>query len=126
MNKRVENWIPAAIEAAQTHLANHGVIKKEYNGYISSFGAAVLQSGLKAAIAFNESASSGSTEDRGVLMKAILQIITNRPIENNSNEKLLNYVLEHDDNETKEKIMDASTALKLAIRTFKLSKEDEA
>ncbi len=123
MNRRVENWIPAAIQAAETHLAKNGVIKKEYNGYISSFGAAVLHSGLKAAIAFNESASSGSKEERGPLMKAILNIITNAP---KKDEKLLDYVLEHDTADTREKILDAATALKLAIRTFKLSKEEEA
>jgi len=126
MNRRVENWIPAAIQAAETHLAKNGVIKKEYNGYISSFGAAVLHSGLKAAIAFNESASSGSKEERGPLMLALLQIVTDQQIDNNSDEKLLKYVLDNDTADTKEKILDAATALKLAIRTFKLSKEEEA
>lgn len=124
MNRRVEAWIPAAIQAAQKHLANEqGVIKKEYNGYISSFGAAVLQSGLKAAIAFNESASSSSKEDRTLLMQALLQIVSNREIpekSNNINDKLLSFVLANDTKKTKEKILDAATALKLAIRTFKL------
>lgn len=122
MNRRIENWIPKAIIAAEQQLANNGVIKSEYNGYVSSFGAAILQSGLKAAIAFNESASSSSKEDRKPLMRAVLQIIKNEPVGKDA--KLLDYVLSNgnDNAETKAQIMDAAVALKLAIRTFKLER----
>jgi len=137
MNRRVEKLIPKAIKAAKHCIAeNEEIVKKyngavpsEYNGYISAFGAAVLQSGLKAAIAFNESASSKSAKNRRLLMLAILEIISGQNIQENSNETLLDYVLSRDTAgtkaETKAEIMDAATALKLAIRTFELKKEDE-
>ena len=133
MNRRVEKMIPRAIEAARAHIAEDreiklkykGAIPAEYNGYVSSFGAAILQSGLKAAIAFNESASSGSAKDRKLLMRAVLEIIKNEKVARDAS--LLDYVLTdgHDTPETRRKIMDAAIALKLAIRTFELKKEDE-
>ncbi len=124
MNRRIDKLIPKAIESAGRHLANNGVINSEYNGYISSFGAAVLQSGLKAAIAFNESESSASAKDKKPLMRAILELVVKRGII--ENEKLLDHVLviENDTSDTKDEIMDAAAALKLAIRTFKLERED--
>lgn len=128
MNRRIEKLIPKAIKSAERHLANQSVIRSEYNGYISSFGAAILQSGLQAAIAFNENTSSSSKEDRRPLMRAILEIVTNREIPKNSDEKLLDYVLTpgNEVSEIKARIMNAAVALKLAIRTFELRKGDES
>lgn len=122
MNRRIENFIPTAIKAAEQHLATNGKIKSEYNGYISSFGAAVMQSGLKAAVAFNESTNSSSNEDKDLLMKAILQTVLRRPVERN--ERLLDYILNNNriESQLKIQIMDAAVALKLAIRTFELTK----
>lgn len=125
MNRNVERLIPKALISAEKHLATDGVIPKEYNGYISSFGAAILQSGLKAAVAFNENSNSSSQQDRRPLMRAILEIISNKEIDQNSQERLLDYVLKNDSVALKNKIIDAATALKLAIRTFKLTGEDE-
>jgi len=127
MDRRIDKLIPKAIKAANHCIANNkeifkkynGAIPSEYNGYISSFGAAVLQSGLNAAIAFNESENSRSARNKRPLMQAILELIKN---ENDKEEKLLEYVLSNDSSETKDKIMDAVTALKLAIRTFELEK----
>lgn len=125
MSKRINKLISIALEAAEKHLEKDGKIEKEYNGYISSFGAAVIQSGLKAAVAFNESESSGSAKDRKKLMKAILHILKKGQMNDGDNDKLMNYVLENDNPATKSDIMDAAAALKLAIRTFKLEKNEE-
>ncbi len=135
MNRRVDKLIPKAIKAAKTHIADNkeilkkynGAIPSEYNGYISSFGAAVLQSGLKAAVAFSESASSGSEKDKKPLMRAILSLVKNDHDHNNDNDEksLLEYVLNNDTLDTQNKIMEATTALKLAVRTFELKKGDE-
>ena len=125
MNRKIDNLIPVAIKAVtKAELLEDGKISKEYNGYISSFGAAVMQSGLKPAIAFNESESSGSQKDRKKLMKAVLYIIKQEnPNNEDMEDKLLSYVLKNDN--LQEKILDAATALKLVIRTFKLKKEGE-
>lgn len=126
MNRRIDKLIPKAIEAAGRHLSTEGIIHSEYNGYISSFGSAVLQSGLKAAIAFNESESSGSAKDKRPLMRAILELVTKTIVEKDSKAKLLDHVLSFGENTSaiKDEIMDAATALKLAIRTFKLDKKE--
>jgi len=120
MDRRVDKLIPKAIKAAKTHIADNKKIFKEYNGYISSFGASILQSGLKPAVAFNESASSSSAKNKIPLMQAILELITEQEPEKDA--KLLNYILEHPKKESKikHKIIDAAIALKLAIRTFEL------
>jgi CRISPR-associated protein Cmr5 len=124
MNKRIEKWIPSAIKAIEKSgiVKADGTIPKEYNGYISSFGAAVMQSGLKAAIAFNENTESGSVYGKSPLMRAILEIMNGEPPAEGAT--LLAYVLSNDTIETKSAVLDATIALKLAIRTFKLVEGD--
>jgi len=122
MNRRVEKMIPKAIEAVNEFLASNNEVKSEYNGYISSFGASIIQTGLKAAIAFNENTNSGSNEDKQALMQAILKLVKSNM---GDNEKLLPYVISEEEQgrSPQNEIMDAAIALKLAIRTFKLEKK---
>ncbi len=127
MKREIEKLIAPAIEAAEKHLQKEGTIASQYNGYISSFGAAVMQSGLLPAIAFNEKTTSGSEEDRSCLMRAILQIIKASPLE--KGETLIKYVLATSETERRamrRDILNAATALKLAIRTFRLEKRDSS
>ncbi len=119
--KRVEDYIPKALKIVNEFFPD-GNIPKEYNGYISSFGAGIIQSGLKPTVAIYENEQSQSQQDRAKLPKMILQIINP-----NTNERsLLRYIINSNENEQllKEKIKDASIAIKLVIRTFKLKKED--
>lgn len=131
MNRRINDLIPIALEAAEKYLENLGEIASEYHGYISSFGAAVIQSGLKPAIAFYEREGSSSLEDKKKLMSAILYMIKNKyastPNEADDNRSLLAFVLQRSDIERRVKrdIVDASITLKLAIRTFKIKKRGE-
>ena len=101
----------------------HKYIPKEYKGYISSFGAAIIQSGLLPALYFNHG-SEGSTEDREKLMDAVFYILKNGYNITASENNLLKYAKEQArDNELKKvknQILDAATALKLVIRTYKL------
>ena len=118
--KRVEEYIPKALSVVENTFSS-GVIPKEYNGYISSFGAGLVQSGLKPTVAIYENKQSQSQQDRAKLPKMILQII-----DPDSNEQsLLRYIINsnEDENLLKEKIKDASIAIKLVIRTFKLETE---
>lgn len=119
--KKLDRLIPLAIEAANENLAENGKIPKEYNGYISSFGASA-RSGLKPAVAFFENKSADSIQDKTKLMKTVLEIICKYRQINPVPETLMEYVLAHQsEGFLKKDVMDAATALKLAIRTFELN-----
>jgi len=115
--KRVERYIPKALEVLEEEFAQNK-IPMEYNAYISSFGASLIQSGLKATIALFENRNSQTKEDKNRLTKIILKILE----ENRKEESLLKYIIESPEDEIvlKERIKDISIAIKLAIRTFEL------
>jgi CRISPR-associated protein Cmr5 len=118
MKSRIENYIPSALKEAE-QLKTEGYIPKEFKGYISSFGAAAIQSGLIPALAFFS--NDGESRGRSKILEAIRNIL-NIPV----NKSLLQYVVEYCNEQDiskeilKDKIMDAATALKLAIRTYQL------
>lgn len=116
--KSIENYIPLAIKVLDETF-NEGIIPSAYNGYISSFGASIMQSGLKPTLALFENKDAATKEDKEYLTKIILKIL------NGEDGSLLRYVLNSKDDETylKEKILDISIAIKLSIRTFKLKKD---
>ena len=121
--KRIEEYIPKALEVVEEEFKSK-VIPKEYNGYISSFGAGLVQSGLKPTVAIyeNKNDKDKTQQDRTKLPKMILKIIE----PNSSESSLLRYIINSNQNEKqlKEKIKDASIAIKLVIRTFKLEKAE--
>ncbi len=115
--KQIEKMIPDAMRVLSEEFPN-GQIPSSYNGYISAFGASIVQSGLKPTLAVYENMNASSKEDKTVLTKLIVRIIAPE-----YRESLLNYVL--DEGEAREqllrdKIVDAAVAIKLSIRTFKL------
>ncbi len=118
MSKRaIEGYITKAIEVLESRFEN-GVIPSSYNGYISSFGASVIQSGLKPTLALFENENANTKEKKQLLPMIILQIL-----DSNTNEtSLLRYVIHGNEALLKQKIMDISIAVKLSIRTFKLEK----
>ena len=106
MKKRIENYIPSALNALEeVGIVKNGEFPKEYNGYISSFGASIRQAGLLATILFYNAEESGATGDRKKIIKAIEKIIDVNNLQNHLDKKA--------------QIEDAAVALKLAIRTFK-------
>ncbi len=118
MSKRnIENYIPKAIEVL-TREFPIGEIPSSYNGYISSFGASIVQSGLNPTLALFENKNASAKEDKNLLTKIILQILDDEE----RNDSLLNYVLMQNNQEEilKQKIIDIAVAIKLSIRTFKL------
>lgn len=126
--KRIKDLIPNAISAAEKHLVNkeNGTIAKEMNGYISSFGASIISSGLLPTIIFY-SQEGKSEGDRTTFIKA-LEFMCLDKNKLTANEKLTNKIKEIHSNKTemsqlKNFIMDASVALKLAIRTFPKSND---
>jgi len=120
--KKLDKFIPIALKAAETNLSEAGKIPKEYNAYISSFGA-MVRSGLKPAIAFYESKSADSAQDRRKLTKALLKVVTSYRGDDGNYKTLMEYVLKSNNSSglVKKDILDAVAALKLAIRTFEMS-----
>ena len=115
--KNIEQYIPKAIDVLENTFPS-GVIPSAYNGYISSFGASVLQSGLLPTLALYESTNSSAKENKEYLTYIIFQILTDRK----DDISLLRYVLDNNQDILKPKIMDIAIAIKLSIRTFKLDK----
>ena len=117
--KRIENYIPKALSVLDSEFPTK-IIPSAYNGYISSFGASVMQSGLKPTLALFENTQAQTKEDKSFLTKLILKILN----PNAKETSLLRYVLSKPNEETllKNEILDISIALKLSIRTFKLER----
>ena len=110
MSKQIESYIPKALEAIiKYEIAKNGEVAKQFNGYISSFGASVRQAGLLATVLFYENEQSNSEKDRTKVIKAIEYIIGEKIIKNNTADKKI-----------RAKVEDAAVALKLSVRTFKL------
>lgn len=123
---QVEKYLKRAITAINdSGIANNGIVPAEYNGYISSFGASVISSGLLPAIAFYSNENSAISKERAKLMKAILMLID----ENSNDSSLFSYVTSILPNTSPslltKQILDAAVAIKLAIRTFKLERNKE-
>jgi len=113
MNKSIERYIPKAIKALETlEIVVDGCAPKEFNGYISSFGASIRQAGLLATILFYDNANSNSQKDRTKVIRALEEITSSPLNKTTKNTPALRANVE-----------DAAIALKLALRTFKLTKE---
>ena len=123
MKNNVTKLLAFADQAVKDKLVeNNGRIAKEYNGYISSFGAAIVQSGLMPALYFNHQKDSGSAKDRKKLMDTIFQTIINGYNITTDKSDLLKYAKQDtvDLKQLKQQILGAATAIKLVIRTYEL------
>lgn len=132
MQYRVDHYLPKAFEAivkvnidGKVFISHDGTIPKEYKGYISSLGANIIQAGIKAAITFYEAKETGSKSDRRLVNAALKYILTNNnsAIEHFSDCALTQVLSGLTDDVKQQKaleILDAATALKLALRTYKM------
>lgn len=93
--KRIENYIPKAIDLLNKEFPE-GKIASAYNGYISSFGASIIQSGLKPTLAVFENTNNKekTKEDKTYLSFLILNLLPN-----NQGNSLLKFVLDNKDKE---------------------------
>lgn len=138
MKYRVDCYIPKAFEAIEKvrikdnnkdnnknnyigFFDNDGYIPNEYKGYIASLGANIIQAGIIAALVFYEQAESGSRSDKRLVNAAIRYIISNDgDFSNYKLSEVLKKLPQENWQQKAEEIMDAATALKLALRTYKM------
>jgi len=118
MSKRnIEAYIPKVLEVLDRTFTE-GVVPSAYNGYISSFGASIMQSGLLPTLALFENTNASTKENKEYLSYLIVQVLRG----NDDDVSLLRYVLDGNEQLLKKEILDISIAIKLSIRTFKLDK----
>ncbi|MCS3901792.1 type III-B CRISPR module-associated protein Cmr5 [Methanococcus voltae] len=121
--KQVESYIPIALNVIKEckecdKVGDKGLwkndteIRKEVSGYLASYGPAIIQSGLIPAVVFYE-----GKDEKKIVNDLILEVIGKT-----DDEDLLEYTCNNEE-ESKEKIMDAIIALKLALRTFKIEEK---
>jgi CRISPR/Cas system CMR-associated protein Cmr5 small subunit len=120
------------IEKAYLVLPEVGIVKEDkvervWNGYISSFGAAIMQGSLLAAVSFFSKKSEKTVVDRSQLTKAIFKLIEDAEKKEQSN--LFEYVQikrgTGKEREAKEHIVHAAVALKLALNLYDLREEEQ-
>jgi CRISPR-associated protein Cmr5 len=125
MRKQIsENEIEKAIQAIKdsgiAKGANKLEVPSEFKGYISSFGAAVIQSGILPALIFFEDKGS-AMEDRTKLLKAIM-LMKCWAGKDDNNISLVEYYKNMPTGEkdlAESQILQSAIAIKLALRTFK-------
>jgi CRISPR-associated protein Cmr5 len=142
MNK-IESLLPSAITAVKNYIVtdNELSVPKQFKGYISSFGASVIQSGLMPTLAFYSDAKKAKG-DRSMLIPALIFILfekkrievdtelqkTIKGVANKEKElpkvihELFDWLMktnEQNPEKLRKELMDASIALKLALRTFR-------
>ncbi len=140
MNEKINKLIPVAMQAIKdSGMANGDRVPKEFKGYIASMGASIIQAGLLATLAFYAN-DEGKKANSSYLLKAIYQVINGEKTADKN--ALIRWVIDsslkegrgRDNNGVgiddldldkmhlkEQEISDALVALKLALRTFKIS-----
>ncbi len=126
--KSVDRYLKIADEAIRNKgIAMNNIVPGAYNGAISSFGASIVMSGVVPTIQFYLSDSDNRDSDTRKIIEAIAQIIYNSP--DAGAEMLRQDVLHHindrnERNRLRNNIVDAAIALKIMLRTYSFSKEE--
>ena len=104
-----------------TEIVNEqGNYDNRFKGYISSFGASVVQSGLLPTVIFYEKEESGEAKDRPKVVEALVHILNNRN-NNMVGSKLSTYIIRNGNscgNEFIEEVTNCMVAMKLALRMY--------
>lgn len=127
---RLDRLIPLAQGIiTSVGIAQNNEVPKSFHGYISSFGADMVQtSPLAAAIFFEQNADNKEDQrteaDRHLIPEAILALIRKEKGLNQSDGKLSQYIIAKSSNGITPNsvvydIIAAAIALKIALRTFK-------
>jgi len=138
MKKRIEKLFPAAYDAIENVLEKRyspNPIPSEFQGYISSFGASVMQMGLLPTLAVYADEGSGAAQDRRLLLETLAFVLYQKQSSSpheailppGDNKKLFETTVKQLDKsqqlELKKHLLDAAIAVKLCLRTFKLAEK---
>jgi hypothetical protein len=127
--KQVNKWLKFADDALKsTGIVNNGKVKDVFKGYVSSFGAMVIQNGLPAALAINMKTDTDEGKQRIKIIEAIAEILkksNNSDYQEYNAQKLLNESCSKSNSNNprvirllKEDVIIASISLKLMMRTY--------
>ncbi len=122
--RNIEKYIPIALKVLKDDgigIVKDGKIDKTYNGYISSFGASLISSGLLPTLIFySKSAEQTTNADRSLIPVALEKMLQSPEIGilNNEQHLLKEVITRYNDECLKKKIQECAIALKLAIRTY--------
>lgn len=121
--KNLEELIGPALEAVEKHLSKDGKsVEKEYDGYAASFGASLRTSGLLPTLAFySDYHKEKNKPRRNHLLKALFHVVKlkNEEAAKSGEDKLLEAaVRSQKPKELERDLLDASIAVKLALRNF--------
>jgi len=126
------------LEPADKALKEQGILNSEgrvkfaeYEGYIAGFGPAVVNMGIKPALAFycaNPPANPDRSPSRKKVIEAIVRVIDIPNVE--SGDELLSAMVNQEPRsplleEYKEKIVNASLAMKMMLRTHPFPEQSE-
>ena len=129
--KQVEKFIPPAVQLIKDHLATGEgklVVPSVYKGYISSMGASIIMSGLLPTLAFynTDGDNSSSEKARRPLLNVLHGLLKDRH-EGLDRHGLFEHAIGLQEakrhaalRQLKEEVIQASIAVKLALRTFKM------
>lgn len=134
MKKTLQELIPQARQViSEVGMANaSGEVSTLFKGYISSFGASIVQAGLLPTVIFFENDSETENKARKKVCQAIYLLIErektpNKPTPNVQNYEFNAYLLGKEDGQQRfenprllQKVVDYAIALKIALRTFKM------
>lgn len=125
--RKVEEYLPKALEALESRecrIAKDGKIAKTFRGQISFFGAAVTMGSFKAAVAFF-SDDGGSEVDRSELLRAADYVVNGSWRTAGDICKSVMVLREPRLSAEKERYLNASVALKLAMNAFELTNKSD-
>ena len=118
--KKVTDLLLVAKESLiKTGLAENGQIDGALRGDISTFGASVVMTSLPAAVAFFIYQGNPTTP-RNKLLRAVFYCVTGEMTPEDDMDVLQDYVCTHNSAALKEKVMNATIAIKLAMHYFEL------
>ena len=131
MSRRIEKYFPDILKMTKKEFEediNKKGIPSEYKGYISTFGAMVIQNGLIPALAYFEKTDANEKGNRKKIANIVKEFLTVKgDIRIDDKKKLCQYLADEVQTkrmskdklrEIENKVIDVSIALKLALRTF--------
>lgn len=128
---KVNKMLKNAAEALCTkEIVKHDTVSDGYDSAIAAFGPTVIMSGLMPSLAFYcaEGKDDKRKADKSKVIDAIALVLKDK-YGKNDHKELLKYCLEHNGKASRAKItqdiVDASVALKIMVRTYKIKKDNE-